>query len=86
MAEIKTYSANNARVYIGSSTNMDQIASGSVNLIITSPPYWTLKDYDVEGQIGTGSNSYDYYISKYISKILLKKSGMPKSSCLFFII
>ena len=64
MAEIKTYSANNARVYIGSSTNMDQIASGSVNLIITSPPYWTLKDYDVEGQIGTGSNSYDYYISE----------------------
>ena len=64
MAEIKTYSANNARVYIGSSTNMDQIASNSVNLIITSPPYWTLKDYDVEGQIGTGSNSYDYYISE----------------------
>lgn len=64
MAEIKTYSANNARIFIGSSANMEQIADNSVNLIITSPPYWTLKDYDVEGQIGTGSNSYDYYISE----------------------
>ena len=64
MAEIKNYSANNAQIFIGSSANMDQIADNSVNLIITSPPYWTLKDYDVEGQIGTGSNSYDYYISE----------------------
>lgn len=64
MAEIKTYSANNAQIFIGSSANMKQIADNSVNLIITSPPYWTLKDYDVEGQIGTGSNSYDYYISE----------------------
>ena len=64
MAEIKTYSANNAQIFIGSSANMEQIADNSVNLIITSPPYWTLKDYDVEGQIGTGSNSYDYYISE----------------------
>ena len=64
MAEIKTYSANHAQIFIGSSANMEQIADNSVNLIITSPPYWTLKDYDVEGQIGTGSNSYDYYISE----------------------
>ena len=53
-----------ADVHIGSSADMSSIPDGSVNLIITSPPYWTLKDYDVEGQIGTGSSSYDYYISE----------------------
>jgi len=53
-----------AIVYIGNSNDMSCIKNESVNLIITSPPYWTLKDYDVEGQIGIGSNSYDFYINE----------------------
>lgn len=64
MAEIDKFSANNADVYIGNSNNMSQVPDNSVNLIITSPPYWTLKDYNVESQIGLGSNSYDFYISE----------------------
>lgn len=55
---------NDALIYNSSSADMSAIPDGSVNLIITSPPYWTLKDYDVEGQIGIGSNSYEYYISE----------------------
>lgn len=42
---------NGADIYIGNSNNMSQIPDNSVNLIITSPPYWTLKDYDTEEQI-----------------------------------
>ena len=53
-----------ALVHLGSSADMSSIPDNSVQLIITSPPYWTLKDYDVEGQIGLGSSSYDYYISE----------------------
>jgi len=51
-----------ADIYNTNSQDMSSIPSGSVNLIITSPPYWTLKDYDVEDQIGSGSSSYDHYI------------------------
>ena len=49
-------------LYLGDSTYMSEIQDNSVNLIITSPPYWTLKDYDVKGQIGKGSSSYESYI------------------------
>lgn len=51
-------------IYNSNSNDMYDIPDNSVNLIITSPPYWTLKDYDVEGQIGKGSNSYEYYINE----------------------
>lgn len=53
-----------AVIYNHDSSDMSMIPDESVNLIITSPPYWTLKDYDVEGQIGKGSSSYDYYINE----------------------
>lgn len=53
-----------ATIFNMNSNDMSEIPDNSVNLIITSPPYWTLKDYDVEGQIGTGSSSYDFYISE----------------------
>ena len=60
---IKTEIAD-AVIYNHDSSDMSMIPDDSINLIITSPPYWTLKDYDVEGQIGKGSNSYDYYINE----------------------
>ncbi|NRP52361.1 MULTISPECIES: site-specific DNA-methyltransferase [unclassified Marinobacterium] len=51
-----------AKVFVKSSETMSEIEDNSVNLIITSPPYWTLKDYGTEDQIGLGSNSYESYI------------------------
>jgi len=41
---------------------MDEIQDKSVHLIITSPPYWQLKDYGVENQIGF-NDSYEDYIN-----------------------
>jgi modification methylase len=46
----------------GDSRQMSEIPNGSVNLIITSPPYWQLKDYGGEGQIGF-NDSYEKYIN-----------------------
>jgi len=41
------------RLYRGDARNLSFIPSESVHLILTSPPYWTLKEYDqVEGQLG----------------------------------
>jgi DNA modification methylase len=53
----------NAQIYFKSSEDMSEIPDDSVNLIITSPPYWTLKDYENENQIGLGSPSFDKYLA-----------------------
>jgi len=41
---------------------MNQIPDKSVQLIITSPPYWQLKDYGTDKQIGY-NDSYEKYIN-----------------------
>lgn len=64
MEEVTKLEIGNATVYNCSSADMSAIKDGSVNLIITSPPYWELKDYDVEGQIGKGSGSYEAYLDE----------------------
>ncbi len=50
------------RIIIGDSRKMEEIPDRSVHLIITSPPYWQLKDYGVENQIGF-NDSYEDYIN-----------------------
>lgn len=47
-------------VYFKSSESMKEIPSESVTLIVTSPPYWNVRDYGGE-QIGFGQ-SYEGYI------------------------
>lgn len=41
---------------------MSLVPDGSVQLVVTSPPYWQLKDYGTEGQIGYHA-SYEQYIN-----------------------
>jgi modification methylase len=38
------------RVYFKSSTNMSEVDDNSVSLIITSPPYFNIKDYSKDGK------------------------------------
>ncbi len=52
----------NHKIIIGDSRKMDDISDESVHLVITSPPYWQLKDYGVSGQIGF-NDSYESYIN-----------------------
>jgi site-specific DNA-methyltransferase (adenine-specific) len=48
-------------VYWSTSEDMTDVDDESVQSIITSPPYWNLKDYGHENQIGTADESYDLY-------------------------
>lgn len=41
---------------------MTELFDSSVHLVITSPPYWQLKDYGSDGQIGF-NDSYENYIN-----------------------
>ena len=52
----------NHRIIIGDSRNMADLQDKSVHLVITSPPYWQLKDYGTSGQIGF-DDSYEDYIN-----------------------
>lgn len=46
----------------GDSRRMTELADNSAELVITSPPYWQLKDYGTVGQIGY-DDSYEDYIN-----------------------
>ena len=50
------------RIIIGDSRSMIELADESVHLVVTSPPYWQLKDYGNGSQIGF-DHSYEEYIN-----------------------
>src|SRR4030065_321916 len=50
------------KIIIGDSRQMKEVPNESVHLIITSPPYWQLKDYGNGRQIGFDDN-YEEYIN-----------------------
>lgn len=61
--EMKSKNQNQLlRIFVSDSTDMSELDDESVNLIITSPPYWSLKDYGTEDQIGFGSGSFEKYL------------------------
>ncbi len=56
---------NNAKIIIGDSRNMFELKDKSIQLIVTSPPYWSIKDYGVKNQIGYGQTLHDYLKDLY---------------------
>ncbi|MEM0134569.1 MAG: DNA methyltransferase [Thermoplasmatales archaeon] len=54
-----------AKVINADSRTMIEIEDSAVDLVVTSPPYWHLKNYDVEGQIGFGQSLHAYLKSLY---------------------
>jgi len=52
----------NTTIIIGDSRRMEELKDESIHLVITSPPYWQLKDYGNGSQIGF-NDSYEDYIN-----------------------
>ncbi|MBA3046939.1 thermonuclease family protein [Patescibacteria group bacterium] len=52
----------NHKIIRGDSRRMKELADNSTHLVITSPPYWQLKDYGTTNQIGY-HDSYENYIN-----------------------
>lgn len=51
-------------IYRGDARNMSDLEPQSVHLVLTSPPYWTLKEYrDSEGQLGHVED-YDQFLQE----------------------
>ncbi|GIV05955.1 MAG: methyltransferase [Fimbriimonadales bacterium] len=49
-----------ATLYIADSRSMGELRDESIALIVTSPPYWHLKDYGASNQIGYGQSLHEY--------------------------
>ena len=65
------------KVYFADSRSMKNVPSESVQLIVTSPPYFNIKDYSLDGyQVNKNSNAVDGQIGdigeykRYISEML----------------
>ena len=50
------------KIITGDSRDMSILPSEGVHLVVTSPPYWILKDYGTPEQIGLGAKSYQMYL------------------------
>lgn len=58
---------------------LKQMEDGSINCCVTSPPYWGLRDYGVDGQLGLEPTP-DEYVAKMVEvfrevKRVLRKDG-----------
>lgn len=56
---------NWAKIIIGDSRIMKEVDDETMDLIITSPPYWHIKDYGIPGQIGYGQTLHEYLENIY---------------------
>lgn len=67
-------------IYFDTSENMNYIEN-SVDLVVTSPPYWNLKDYFKEGQIG--KESYEEYLDRLLTVWMECKRVMKPNATLW---
>jgi DNA modification methylase len=56
---------NWAKIYLGDSRAMTEVGDAGIDLVVTSPPYWQIKDYGVPGQIGYGQSLHEYLKDLY---------------------
>lgn len=48
------------RLFLTDARRLDFLSDGEVQLVVTSPPYWQIKDYGSAGQIGFGQSFGEY--------------------------
>jgi modification methylase len=54
-----------AKIILGDSRAMTEAGDASIDLVVTSPPYWHIKDYGTPGQIGYGQSLHEYLKALY---------------------
>ncbi len=78
---------NWAKIIIGDSRQMEEVEDNSIGLIVTSPPYWHIKDYGSEGQIGYGQSLHEYLIlyTKITEVIRAEIDEVTEEDCINYI-
>jgi len=78
------YSDEYIQLHHGDSRTMEEIEKESVGFIVTSPPYWDLKNYNHNTQIGLGQ-SYEEYL-KELTKVFIECERVLKPGCFFALV
>ena len=63
---------------------MKSIADNSISLIVTSPPYWNLIDYKMEGQYGQGS--YEEYLNQMLKIYIESERVLEPNGKIAFVV
>ncbi|MBX8636165.1 MAG: site-specific DNA-methyltransferase [Thermoplasmata archaeon] len=53
------------KLIVGDARRVSMESIGNVHLVVTSPPYWTIRDYGIPGQIG-----FNQDLAEYIDSLL----------------
>lgn len=69
------------KIFFKSSTDMKEVPDNSVHLIVTSPPYWNIKDYGHPEQIGYKDSLSEYF--KNLGKVWAECVRVLASGCRF---
>lgn len=81
VAELEPISLVGSMILLGDSLHvLRRLPAQSVQCIVTSPPYWGLRDYDIAGQIGLES-SLTQYVNRLVAvfneaRRVLKDDGL----------
>jgi site-specific DNA-methyltransferase (adenine-specific) len=60
---------------------LKQIPNDSIDCVVTSPPYWSLRNYEIEGQLGQ-EKTFQEYIEKLIAIFIeVKRVLKPTGTC-----
>jgi len=54
-----------AEIFLSDCRSMEELEDKSIQLIVTSPPYWHIKNYKTENQIGYGQSLHEYLKDLY---------------------
>lgn len=60
MKNVMTEKTQTGRIIHGDARAMPELTDGSIELVVTSPPYWQIKDYGEANQIGYGQTLHEY--------------------------
>ena len=72
-----------SNIFFKSCEDMSDISTSIVDIVITSPPYWNLKDYESEEQIGY-KEGYHFYLNR-INTVWKECARCLKNNGLFII-
>ena len=75
----------NLTIYNKSSEDMLEVDSGSVQTIVTSPPYYQKRSYQVDGQIGL-EKSIDEHLSRLMTVMSECKRVLKEDGSMFLVI
>jgi len=80
------YEDEYGQFYLGDAREvLESLPENSIDMCVTSPPYWKVRDYGVEGQLGQEPD-YNEYLDKLCKIFDFLKTSLKREGSLFVVI